>query len=128
MPGPTRLMNMMQQQLWRPTMIANWTDWKRYPRASRGENIEAPVCPGIYEVRYATSGALFAFDAADNLAQALAKISAPPKSLTSWFGRREAAMLPDLEYRTFSTTTRANARIAAARMIDRRETYMRGAA
>ncbi|MEH2472419.1 hypothetical protein V1281_006391 [Nitrobacteraceae bacterium AZCC 2161] len=109
-------------------MIANWSEWKRYPRASRDENIEAPISPGIYEVRHAASGALFAFDAADNLAQALAKISAPPKSLTSWFGLREAAMLPDLEYRTFSTTTRANARIAAARMIDRRETYMRGAA
>jgi hypothetical protein len=37
-------------------------------------------------------------------------------------------MLPELEYRTFSTTTRANARIAFERMIDRRETYMRGAA
>ena len=109
-------------------MIANWTEWKRYPRASRGENIEAPIGPGIFEVRHAMTGALFAFDAADNLAEALAKISAPPKSFISWFGRRDSAMLPELEYRTFSTTTRANARIAAARMIDRRETYLRGAA
>lgn len=109
-------------------MIANWTEWKRYPRASRGENMEAPIGPGIFEVRHAASGALFAFDAADNLAQALAKLSAAPKSLTSWFGKGTPANLPELEYRTFSTTTRANARIAAARMIDRRETYMRGAA
>lgn len=109
-------------------MIANWTGWKNYPRASRGEIIEAPVGPGLYEVRVAQTGALFAFDASDNLAQALAKISAPPKSFISWFGRRDAAMLPDLEYRTFPTTTRANARIAYERMIDRREAYMRGAA
>jgi hypothetical protein len=109
-------------------MIANWTDWKSYPRASRGENIEAPIGPGIFEVRVAQTGALFSFDAADNLAQALAKISAPPKSFISWFGRRDAAMLPELEYRTFSTTTRANARVAMERMIDRRETYLRGAA
>jgi hypothetical protein len=109
-------------------MIANWTEWKSYPRASRGENIEAPVGPGIFEVRIAMTGALFSFDSTDNLAQALAKISAPPNSFISWFGRRDSAMLPELEYRTFSTSTRANAKIAAARMIDRRETYLRGAA
>lgn len=109
-------------------MIANWTNWKHYPRAVRGESIEAPIGPGIFEVRIAQTGALFAFEATDNLAQALAKISAPPKSFISWFGRRDAAMLPELEYRTFSTTTRANARIAFERMVDRRETYIRGAA
>ena len=108
-------------------MIANWTEWKSYPRAARGEKLEAPISPGIYEVRHAASGALYAFDSADNLAQALAKLSAP-KSLASWFGKGTPANLPDLEYRTLSTTTRANAKIAAARMIDRRETYMRGAA
>ncbi len=108
-------------------MIANWTEWKSYPRIARGEKLEAPINPGIYEVRHAASGALYAFDAADNLAQALAKLSAP-KSLASWFGKGAPANLPDLEYRTFSTTTRANAKIAAARMIDRRETYLRGAA
>jgi hypothetical protein len=109
-------------------MIANWTNWKHYPRAARGESIEAPIGPGIFEVRIAQTGALFAFEAADNLAQALAKISAPSKSFISWFGRRDAAMLPELEYRTFSTTTRAQARIAFERMVDRRETYLRGAA
>ena len=109
-------------------MIATWTDWKSYPRAARGESIEAPIGPGIFEVRVAQTGALFAFDAADNLAQALAGISAPPKSFVSWFGRRDAAMLPELEYRTLSTSTRGNARIALERMVDRRETYLRGAA
>jgi hypothetical protein len=109
-------------------MIANWTDWKHYPRAARGETIEASIGPGLFEVRIVQTGALFAFEATDNLAQALAKISVRPKSFISWFGRRDAAMLPELEYRTFPTTTRANARIAFDRMIDRRETYMRGAA
>ena len=108
-------------------MTTGWSDWKHYPRVTRGETIEAPIGPGIYEVRHAASGALFAFDAADSLVQALAKLSAP-KSLVSWFGKRAPVNLPDLEYRTFSTTTRANARIAQARMIDRRETYLRGAA
>ncbi len=109
-------------------MIATWTEWKRYPRASRGENIEAPISPGIYEVRHAASGALFAFGAVDNLAQALASIPVAPKPLIPWFGRRDPIELPDLEYRTCATHSRADAKIAKERMIGRRETYMRGAA
>jgi len=52
-------------------MISKWSEWKRYPRPGRGENIEAPITPGIYEVRIAGSGALHSFDAVDNVAQAL---------------------------------------------------------
>jgi hypothetical protein len=105
-------------------MISTWSEWKRYPRAGRGENIEAPISPGIYEVRYAGTGALHSFEAVDNVAQALALLQVGSKS---WFGRRDAAV-PDLEYRTCATTTRADARAAAERMIGRRETYMSGAA
>jgi len=106
-------------------MISTWSEWKRYPRASRGENIEAPISPGIYEVRYAGTGALFSFDAVDNVASALAQL---PLASKSWFGRREPAALPDLEYRTCATSSKADAKAAAERMIGRRETYMSGAA
>ncbi|WP_315836346.1 hypothetical protein [Bradyrhizobium prioriisuperbiae] len=108
-------------------MIPSWTEWKRYPKAARGENIEAPIGPGIYEVRYRSSGALFAFGAVDNLALALSVLQVAPKSLTSWFARREAAP-PDLDYRTCATATKADAKTAAERMIGRRETYLSGAA
>ncbi|HEY3795471.1 MAG TPA: hypothetical protein VGM09_26915 [Bradyrhizobium sp.] len=106
-------------------MISTWSEWKRYPRAERGENIEAPISPGIYEVRYAGSGALHSFGAVDNVAQALALLSVGSKS---WFGRREPAAAPDLEYRTCATSSKADAKAAAERMIGRRETYMSGAA
>ena len=46
----------------------------------------------------------------------------------SWFGRRDPASLPELEYRTCATSSRADAKAAAERMIGRRETYMSGAA
>ncbi len=68
-------------------------------------------------------GRLPVIGAVDNLAQALASLSVAPKSFISWFGRREAA-LPDLEYRTCATATREDAKIAAERMIGRRETFM----
>jgi hypothetical protein len=106
-------------------MISTWSDWKRYPRAGRGENIEAPISPGIYEVRYAATGALHSFGAVDNVAQALSLVSVGSKT---WFVRREPAEIPDLEYRTCATSTKAEAKAAAERMIGRRETYMSGAA
>lgn len=109
-------------------MIPSWTDWKRYPRASRGENIEAPIGPGIYEVRHSSSGALFAFGATDNLASALAGLHAAPKSLTSWFAWRSPAVLPELDYRICATSTKADAKTAAERMMGRREVYLAGAA
>jgi hypothetical protein len=106
-------------------MISTWSEWKRYPRAGRGENIEAPITPGIYEVRFAATGALHSFGAVDNVALALAQLAVGSKS---WFGRREPAALPDLEYRTCATSTKADAKAAAERMIGRREAYMSGAA
>jgi hypothetical protein len=109
------------------TMIGTWTEWKHYPKA-RGETIIAPIGPGIYEVCDASSGALFAFGAVDNVAQALAVLHVTPKSLTSWLTKREPENLPNLEYRTCATTTKAEAKMAAERMIGRRETYLRGAA
>jgi hypothetical protein len=106
-------------------MISTWSEWKRYPRAGRSENIEAPISPGIYEVRYAATGALHSFGAVDNVAQALSQLAVGAKS---WFSRRDPAEAPDLEYRTCATSSKADAKAAADRMIGRRDTYMSGAA
>ncbi len=106
-------------------MISTWSEWKRYPRPGRGENLEAPISPGIYEVRHAGTGALHSFGAVDNVAMALAQLQVAQKS---WFGLRGASELPDLEYRTCATSTKADAKAAAERMIGRRETYISGAA
>ena len=106
-------------------MISTWSEWKRYPKPGRGENIEAPISPGIYEVRFAGTGALHSFGAVDNVAQALALL---PIGSKSWFGRRATVASPDLEYRTCATSSKADAKAAAERMIGRRETYMSGAA
>jgi hypothetical protein len=105
-------------------MISNWSQWKRYPRAGRGENIEAPITPGIYEVRYAGTGAQHSFAAVDNVAQALSRL---PVATKSWFSRRPAS-LPDLEYRTCATSSKSDAKAAVERMIGRRDAYMSGAA
>jgi hypothetical protein len=46
----------------------------------------------------------------------------------TWFGRRDGVDAPDLEYRTCATSTKADAKAAADRMVGRRETYISGAA
>ncbi len=109
-------------------MIATWGEWKKYPKGAPGDRLEAPIGPGIYEVRNANTGALYAFGAVDNIAQALARIGAPSRSLATFFIKREAPRSPDLEYRTCATDTKAQAKIAAERMVGRREAYLAGAA
>jgi hypothetical protein len=109
-------------------MISRWSDWRRFPRAHRSEDIIAPICPGIYEIRVASTGALFRFGVTENIAQTLASLSPKPRALFSWFFRQHRNAIPDLEYRTCATSTKAEAKAAAAGMIGRRELFFRGAA
>lgn len=108
-------------------MIAGWTMWKRYPDALRGESIEAPIGPGLYEVRHAATGAVFACGATNNVALELAQL-AQRAAAPRWFARRKAASLPALEYRTCATDTFANAKSTASHLFGRREVFMSGAA
>ena len=109
-------------------MIARWSDWKRFPRAQRGENIEAPICPGIYEIRVSSTGALFRFGVSENIAHTLSALPAKPGLLRTWLSRGDRSLMLDLEYRTCATTTKAEAKAAAEGMIGRRDVYVRGAA
>jgi hypothetical protein len=104
-------------------MIGRWAEWRRFPRAERGEHIEAPIGPGIYEVREAATGALFAFGSADSVARALAGLTARPRSFASWFGFGRGVGNLDLEYRTCAASTRAEAKLAAEGMIDRAKPF-----
>jgi hypothetical protein len=109
-------------------MISRWSNWKRFPRADRGENIEAPICPGIYEVRVAGSGQLFRFGASGNVAQTLSELPQRPRSFRSLFRKRRAGPMPDLEYRTCVTSTMEEARAFAESMIGHRESFFRATA
>ncbi|MCG6206155.1 hypothetical protein LPW26_16010 [Rhodopseudomonas sp. HC1] len=107
-------------------MTPSWSGWKHYPQGGLG-NIDAPIGPGIYEVRRATDGGMFAFDVVENLAMALAKLQTRPKRL-GWFGRRGGVALPELEYRYFPTRSWEHARLAADHMLSRRESWFNRAA
>lgn len=107
-------------------MTPSWSGWKNYPKGGRG-NIEAPIGPGLFEVRRANDGALFAFDVVDNLAMALAALQTRPRRL-GWFGRRGDAAVPELEYRFYPARSFEQARLAADHILSRRESWFSRAA
>ncbi len=109
-------------------MIRNWSSWKRFPNAERGEHVEAPIGPGIYEVRKVSNGDLAAFDAAANVAHALSALigKSPSFSWTRLFGggRRDWQEM-DLEYRTCPAASVNEAKVMAQTLLGRRQVYWR---
>jgi hypothetical protein len=107
-------------------MIGNWSSWKRFPNAERGEHVEAPIGPGIYEVRNVATGHLAAFDASANVALALSALRKSPFSLAKLFGlKRNAWKGHELEYRTCPASSVAEAKIMAQALLGRRQAYWR---
>ena len=52
-------------------MVQTWSNWKRYPDAHDGGHVEAPIGPGVYEVRHTLTGRVVAFGHAGNVANAI---------------------------------------------------------
>ena len=108
-------------------MIGNWTSWKRFPNAERGEHVEAPIGPGLYEVRHVSNGDLAAFDAAANVAYALSSLRSPQaRSWKKFFGGASGFLRAhELEYRTCAAATVGEAKVMAQCLIGRRQVYWR---
>ena len=102
-----------------------WTNWKPFPDPASGAPIEAPIGPGVFEVRRISSGDVVAFDHASNVARALASIAAASPRMRLFARRRSDA--DDLEYRTRAAATRVDARSIAARLNSQRKSYWRQA-
>lgn len=111
-------------------MIGNWTNWKKFPNAARGEHVEAPIGPGIYEVRNVSTGGLAAFDASANVAYALSALLRKPSSSpwTKLFVGRGGWEGHDLEYRTCAAASLDEAKTMAQRLLGRRQVYWRRSA
>jgi hypothetical protein len=105
-----------------------WSNWKRFPDPQAGESLQAPIGPGLYEVRNAVSGDLVAFDYSGQVASALSQLL-PDDSAPFWrrFLQRDPVVhrSRDLEYRTLATTTKEEARLIAFRLIERRHSVFR---
>lgn len=109
-------------------MVQTWSSWKRFPDAQSGEHVEAPIGPGVYEVRHTMTGRVVAFGHAGNVANALAdlKLNGGASTFSRLFRKQPlVSRVSDLEYRTCAATSRAEAKTAAHRLIGLRQTAWR---
>jgi hypothetical protein len=109
-------------------MVQTWSSWKRFPDAQIGDHIEAPIGPGVYEVRHTMTGRVVAFGHASNVANAIAdlKLNGGVSSFARFFGRQPlVSRVSDLEYRTCAAASRADAKTTASRLLGLRQTAWR---
>ncbi len=109
-------------------MMQTWSSWKRFPDAKSGEHVEAPIGPGVYEVRHSMTGRLLAFGHAGNVAHAISdlKLNGGGNSFARLFRRQPLVpRVADYEYRTCAAASRADAKITAQRLMGLRRTAWR---
>ena len=107
-------------------MIGNWSAWKKFPNAERCEHVEAPIGPGIYEVRNMSTGDLAAFDFSGNVAHALAALlrKTTSRPWAKLFGGNRALWRDNhLEYRTCAASSMSEAKRMAQALLCRRQVY-----
>ncbi len=106
-------------------MVQTWSGWKRFPDAHFGGQLEAPIGPGVYEVRHTGTGRVVAFGHTGNVANAISelKLKDGVSAFARLFGRAPlVSRVNDLEYRTCAAATRADAKTAASRLLGLRQT------
>ncbi|MGH6684799.1 MAG: hypothetical protein ACRECA_12935 [Pseudolabrys sp.] len=109
-------------------MMQTWSGWKRFPDVNSGEHVEAPMGPGVYEVRHMLSGRVMAFGHAGNVVRAISglRLNGGVSPLARFFGRQPlVSRVADLEYRTCAAASRADARTTAQRLMGLRQTAWR---
>ena len=107
-------------------MSDRWTGWKSFPDDYHGEYIQAPMGPGLYEVCRSSTREQVAFGCTRNVAESLCGLL-KPSGLRSWFSLRRGKRYDtgELEYRTWPTTSLADAKAAISLIRERHEAVMR---
>ncbi|HTT47031.1 MAG TPA: hypothetical protein VMG39_03405 [Pseudolabrys sp.] len=108
-------------------MMQTWSGWKRFSDGDV-DTVEAPVGPGVYEVRHTLTGRVMAFGHSADVAKSLAELRSNGEA-SPWarlLGREPlAARVSDLEYRTCAAESRADAKTAAQRLLGLRQSAWR---
>jgi len=109
-------------------VLHTWSSWKRFPGVDSGNNLEAPIGAGVYEVRNALTGGDVAFGATDNVADTLSTLNFNgfrSRLRRLLRGQPRKVRVADLEYRTLATASRAEADTAVHYVFGRRRTAWR---
>ncbi len=105
-------------------MLRSWADWKPFPDSTIGEYLDAPIGPGVYEVRHTETGEIIAFGNSAEVAQALTDVIRGPAGWGKVFGRKNAShRASDLEYRTCAARSAREAKSVAERLRGRRAAF-----
>ena len=105
-------------------MPNNWSNWRHFPGPEYSGAIEAPMGPGVYEVRRISTGEQVAFGAAPNVARSLAALRLQP-GLKSWMSLwRQQQAADHFEYRTCAAANPSIAKSVAEGLRGRRRTYL----
>ena len=97
-----------------------WAAWKFFPDPRSGEHLDAPIGPGVFEVRDIETGEQIAFAPSRNVARTLATMMPPsPSGLRALFSHRTRP-IHELEYRTRPARTIREAKAIAACLNGRR--------
>lgn len=107
--------------------MRTWTTWKRFPDVHSGDLVEAPIGPGVYEVRHVETGEVIAFGHAGNVANAIGdlKLNGNAGLFAKLFNPSASIPVSELEYRTCATATKSEAKVAASRLSGLRQQYWR---
>jgi hypothetical protein len=107
-------------------MSDRWTAWTSLPVIDRGEYVQIPMGPGVYEVCHAGTRERIAYGCARDVGAALRNL-VHPTGLRKWLwfrrGRRYTA--GELEYRVWATSSLSDAKAVIALIRNRREAMMR---
>lgn len=109
-------------------MMQTWSNWQRFSDVKGGDQIDAPIGPGVYEVRHTLTGRLIAFGHAGNVANAISelKLNVGLSPFARLFHRPPlGSRVADLEYRTCAAASRADAKTAAQRLLGLRQNAWR---
>jgi hypothetical protein len=110
-------------------MVGVWTQWRQFPDARQSGVVEAPIGPGVYEVRAVSTGRLVAFGHSRTVARDLARLQPNASPLPVWLRRWTTNVVShspdDLEYRTCPADTIGDARSLARGLRGRRDVFVR---
>ena len=99
-------------------MIKTWSSWQRFP-VGDGGILDAPMGPGIYEVRHTLSGRVVAFGSAKNVAGTLTRLKAQSGGsiFIRLFRRHPRLRVLDWEYRICAAENPREASALARRLL-----------
>ena len=100
--------------------MSSWSEWLPFPDPRLGGYLVAPFGPGAYELRNKETGELVLFGSGRNVACRMSSLLPPPLGQGTRNNARKRdyvlAHLDEVEYRTLSCKTEADAKVEESRL------------